>query len=77
MNAYGEIETVHELVQEVSNQRTGGYEVDFDIKPNQERARAGDGFFLIIDVQSTEPDPEVSVNGEWWFWNDGKVMQVL
>ena len=72
-----EIETLWELVREVQDQKTGGYEVDFDIKPNLEKARAGDGFFTIIDVQSTEPDPRAELNGEWWFDADGKLMQVL
>jgi hypothetical protein len=70
-----DIDTIQELVEGVRNSKTGGYEVDFNVLPNQERARAGDGFFLIIQVQDTEPGS--ALNGEWWFWADGTVMQVL
>lgn len=69
-----EINTVTELCAAVQTSKTGGYEVDFDIKPNMERSRAGDGFFLVIEVSSTESD---FPNGEYWFWADGTVMQVL
>lgn len=77
-----EISTVAELVRAVSNSRTGGYEVDFDILPNRAKAVAsgtregGDRtFFLLIDVRDSDPDSEI--NGEWWFWADDTVMQVL
>lgn len=72
-----EIETLLELVQAVRDSRTGGYEVDFDIKTNMERSRTGEGFFLVVDVKSSEPNPETPLNGEWWFCDDGQVMQVL
>jgi len=71
-----EVNTLAELVRAVSDLKTGGYEVKFDIKPNMERSRAGDGFFLVIDVETTEPDV-TGINGEWWFWDDHSVMQVL
>lgn len=72
-----EINTLADLVRAVSNSKTGGYEVDFDIKPNLERARSGDGFFLVIEVNSTEPFPPFEgINGEYWFWDDNTVMQV-
>ena len=71
-----EINTVWDLVQEVQNSKTGGYEVDFDIKPNMEKSRVpGGGFWTVITVESTEPGSQI--NGEWWFDADGKVMQVL
>lgn len=84
MDAYT-INTLSDLVRTVSDMRTGGYDVEFDIKPNQEKARSGDGFFLIVEVSYSEPGvmvvspPRVypSVDGEWWFDADNNVMQVL
>jgi hypothetical protein len=70
-----EINTLSELVREVSNSRTGGYEVDFEIQPNSERSRAGEEFFLVIKVETTEPGSPLA--GEWWFFADNTVMQVL
>lgn len=74
---FAEIDTLAELVREVSNHRTGGYDVEFDIQPNLEKARTDDGFFLIIKVTSTDPNPDITINGEWWFWDDNTVMQAL
>lgn len=73
------IETLLELVEVVREHKTGGYDVEFDIEPNTDKARAGDSFFLVINVQSTMPWNEIddSINGQWWFWADGRVMQVL
>lgn len=70
-----DIEYLGELVREVRNDRTGGYDVEFEILPQQEEHRSGDGFFLVIRVSSTEPGS--IVNGEWWFDDDDFVMQVL
>lgn len=72
-----DINNLLELVNAVRDGLTGGYEVDFTIHPQREAHRDGDGFFTVIDVQSTEPDPVYSVNGQWWFDADGHVMQVL
>lgn len=71
-----EINTLADLVRAVSDTKTGGYEVDFDIKPNLNKARAGDGFFLVIEVEFYETD-RVFCSGEYWFWSDNTVMQVL
>jgi hypothetical protein len=78
-----QISTINELVIEIANQRTGGYEVEFEIKPNMEKARhstplnnpQGPWFFTIIEVSDSEPG--TGLNGEWWFWADGTVYQVL
>jgi hypothetical protein len=70
-----EINNVGDLVRAASDMRTGGYEVELDIKPNLEKARAGDGFFLVIEVRDSEPGTEM--DGEYWFWSDNTVMQVL
>ncbi len=72
-----QIETVADLVRWVSDAKTGGYIADFEIQPNQERARVDGGFFLIIDVRHTEPGDEYNIDGEWWFDADSKVVQVL
>jgi hypothetical protein len=71
-----EIDNLLQLVQAVSASRTGGYEVDFDIKPNLAKARSGDGFFLVIEVTFHEPDMERE-SGEYWFFEDGTIMQVM
>lgn len=70
-----DIEHLGELVREVRNDRTGGYEVEFEILPQQEEHRSDDGFFLVIRVAST--DPGSVANGEWWFDDEDYVMQVL
>ena len=70
-----EINSVGDLMRAVQSSRTGGYEVDLEVKPNQERSRAGDGFFLVILATTTEPCS--GFNGEYWFWDDNSVMQVL
>ena len=75
-----EVNTVFELVQEVQNSKTGGYEVDFNILPNTYVASgtkaAGDRtFWTVIEVTFHEPD--LFLSGQYWFWADGTVMQVL
>ncbi len=71
-----EVNSVGDLMRAAQSSRTGGYEVDLEVKPNQERSRAGqDGFFLVILATTTEPCS--GFNGEYWFWNDDTVMQVL
>lgn len=72
-----EINTLPQLVRAVSQQRTAGYDVDFEIMPNQERSRAGDGFFLVIKVTDNFPDLDGSLGGEYWFWDDDTIMQVM
>ena len=73
MNA--EIETALELLEAIRDVKTGGYEVDINVKPIMKRFRAGDGtFFLVVDVRSTWPG---FLDGEYWFESDGTVMQVL
>ena len=69
-----EINTVADLVRAVMDQKTGGYDVDFNILPN--RYRAGpDAFWLVIEVDSNHPD--TNIGGQYWFWADNTVMQVL
>lgn len=68
------IDTIQELMEAVQDTRTGGYYADIDVKPNMERSRAGDGFFLVIEVRGNEHS---FPNGEYWFDADGRVMQVL
>jgi hypothetical protein len=75
MNHY-DINSVGDLVRAASDIRTGGYEADLDIRPNLDKARAGDGFFLIIEATTTEPNVTGFI-GEYWFWDDNTVMQVL
>lgn len=72
-------QTLQDLVEAVCDAKTGGYEVDFDIRPNQDKARAGDGFFLLVDVRMLGWVEGLTniLNGEWWFDADGQVMQVL
>lgn len=70
-----EIANVIQLCDAVRNSHTGGYNVDFEIQPNREQFRAGDGFWLVIEVRDSEPDSEI--NGQWWFDATGEVMQVL
>lgn len=78
-NYLDDINTLSDLVRSTSDARTMGYEVDFEIKPNLEKARSGDGFFLLIEVRTLGWVEGVSnvLNGEWWFDADNQVMQVL
>lgn len=71
-----DIQVVEDLVRAASDLRTMGYDVDFDIQPNLERARVLDGFFLVILTNTNHPDI-VGFVGEWWFDADGYVTQVL
>jgi hypothetical protein len=73
-----EIKTLGQLMRAAQDMKTGGYIVDLEIMPNMERSRhpGNDGFFLVIQAESTEPDI-TGFNGEWWFWADDTVMQVL
>ena len=73
---YYDINNLSDLVRAARDIKTGGYEVTFEIKPNLDRARSGDGFFLIIETSSDEPNV-TGFNGEWWFDDDDLVMQVL
>ena len=70
-----EINDVAGLMRAIQDETTGGYDVDVDVWPNRERTRSGTGFFLVIGVESNHPSSEV--HGEWWFWDDNTVMQVL
>lgn len=70
-----EVETLGELVRAVRDQVTGGYSIDFTIRPNEEQSRCGEGFFLVIDVQDSDPNSMLS--GQWWFFDNDTVMQVL
>lgn len=71
-----DIDSLDELIFAVRDEITGGYDVDFNIQPRTEANRASaDEFFLVIDVTST--DPRSQVNGQWWFFENNSVMQVL
>jgi hypothetical protein len=70
-----EINDLGTLMRAVQDEGTGGYDVDVDVWPNRERTRSGDGFFLVIELQSKNPGSVL--NGQWWFWDDNTVMQVL
>lgn len=70
-----EINDLGDLMRAIQDSLTGGYIVDTEIKPNMEKSRYGDGFFLVIDVSASEPDSYLS--GEYWFDADDNVMQVL
>lgn len=74
-----EIDTIHDLVWAVSQVKTMGYEIDFDILPNTEQARTDGGFFLLVEVRMLSWVEGISnlVNGQWWFDDDGEVIQVL
>jgi hypothetical protein len=78
-----EINTLADLVRAVSDIKTAGYEVDFEIQPRSERYRVRkdvDEFWLVVKVESTDPggwSNRANVNGEWWFWADNTVLQVL
>lgn len=73
MDDEDQITTLNELVFQVSQVRTAGYDVEFDILPNREATRIGstDLFFLVINVISNQPVnpalPEPSIDGQWWF----------
>jgi len=69
-----EINTVGDLVREVMDEKTGGYDVDFNILPNTYRA-GPESFWLVIEVDSN--NPECTFAGQYWFWDDNTVMQVL
>jgi hypothetical protein len=56
------------------DEKTGGYDVDFNILPNTYRA-GPDAFWLVIAVDSNHPDSNLP--GQYWFWGDDTVMQVL
>lgn len=73
-----DIETLADLVRAFSYTLTGGYDAsEFTILPNQHSARASETeFFLIVVVKFTEPEL-VFQSGEYWFWSDNTVMQVL
>ena len=68
------VNTLSELVEEVANANTGGYDIGFNVLPHKKSHRHGDGFFLVIDVSSNEPNSILT--GEWWFDADHNVMQV-
>jgi hypothetical protein len=69
-----EINTINELVQAVADAKARDFDVEFTI---QERSERQDNF-LVVDVFSPEPvEPFTGISGQYWFWADGKVMQVL
>lgn len=70
-----DIDTVVDLMQQVRDDLTGGYDAEVSVLPQREAHRAGDGFFLVMDVRSNDPGSRVT--GEWWFDDDGRVVQVL
>lgn len=61
-----------DLVYFVQTIRTGGYDVEFDILPNQERARIQNRkitdpcFYTIIRFHTNAPI-EQDANGEYWY----------
>ncbi len=69
----GEIETILDLNMAVQDCITGGYDVEYNVK-----GRSKDGF-LIIDVSTNEPMEAYipGLTGQFWFYDDGMVMQVL
>lgn len=70
------IDTLLQLVEEVRDLRTGGYDVEFDVLPNREAHRVGDGFFTVIKVSTNYPVGS-TIEGNWWFDAEGLVVQVL
>ena len=79
MNYYetGEINNLADLMLAAKNAITAGYECNLNIRGNFREAGKPNEIspFTIIDVEFTEP--ELYLDGEYWFWQDGKVMQVL
>lgn len=62
-------DNMHELFVELEDLRTGGYEVDVAVLP-----RSGTEF-LRMDISTNYPNDKTS--GEYWFYDDGSIMQVL
>lgn len=68
------INTINELVQAVADTEARGHDVEFSIRARSERQDN----FLVIDVFSHEPaEPFTGISGQYWFFDDGTVMQVL
>jgi len=61
---------MHELFVELEDLRTGGYEVDVEVLP-----RSSSTHFLRMDISTNYPNDRTS--GEYWFYDDGDIMQVL
>lgn len=68
-----DIDTLRELMDAAQSQRTRGYDVRIDVLPVRTEADRG---WLIIVVDDTDPGRE-NINGEYWFFADSTVMQVL
>lgn len=71
-----EINTLDELIRAISDVKTAGYFVDIDIRPREEKYRAGtDAFWLVVVVSTNYPNS--TLEGDWWFDADSRVVQVL
>jgi len=77
-----EIETLGQLIRAISMANFGGYEASLEVDIKQEHSGVG---FLIIRVTPVGARSQEIVEdyvgskmfGEFWFWADDTVMQVL
>lgn len=68
-----EINDTNDLMRAIMSSFVGGYELT-EVEYTQKRCGQGH-LWLVVTV--TDQEPNTNLSGEYWFWNDGKVMQVL
>lgn len=68
-----EINTAFELIEALTDIEVGGYDVT--VKFTKVRDTGGDLWTVVQVTDCTEPG--VTIEGDYWFWADGTIMQVL
>lgn len=70
-----EIDNEHDLIEALRDQSVMGY--DFEVKFTDVRDTKG-VIWPVIEVSNVSyPGGVPGLEGQFWFWEDGKVMQVL
>lgn len=70
-----EIENEHDLIEALRDQSVMGY--DFEVKFSSVRDVHGKIWPTIEVSDCSYPGGVSGLEGQFWFWGDGKVMQVL
>lgn len=70
-----EINSERDLIQALRDQTIMGY--DFDVKFSNVRDTHGDLWDTAEVSNCSYPGGVPGLEGQFWFWDDGKVMQVL
>jgi hypothetical protein len=74
-----EINSVNDLMVAAQDLKTGGYEAEVTVQPNRHKhipSAPTSGYWLVIEATTNYPHV-VGFEGEYWFYADGTVMQVL